>query len=163
MASFSTLGSGHLPLWPPSLQKVPTKRSPLRATQQEIHAPNWKMIGYPLIKKGPKLPSALFSACCSKMSLVVWKLFGDCIFMGLLLRPRSAWDACGIADLGAKAMSRKRCVILTLQTYLLSYKVSAEHCKEGIPHCHTFCPGVSKAHSSYWKWHQNCSNTCTVF
>lgn len=30
-------------------------------------------------------------------------------------------------------MSRQRCVVLTLQTYLLSSSASAEHCKEGVP------------------------------
>lgn len=30
-------------------------------------------------------------------------------------------------------MSRKRCVILILQTYLLSSSASAEHCKQGLP------------------------------
>lgn len=92
-----------------------------------------KMIACPLIKKGPKLPSVLFSACCNKISLVVSKLSEDCIFTGLLLRPRSAWGAGGTADLSAKTMSRKRCVILILQTYLLSSSASAEHCKQGLP------------------------------
>lgn len=53
--------------------------------------------------------------------------------MGLLLRPRSACGACGTGDLGAEMMSRKRCVTLTLQTYLLSSSASAQHCKEGFP------------------------------
>lgn len=91
------------------------------------------MIGCPLIKKGPKLPSVLFSACCNKIRLVVLKPFEYRIFTGLLLRPWSAWGAGGTADLGAKTMSRKRCVILTLQTCLLSSSASAEHCKEGLP------------------------------
>jgi len=53
--------------------------------------------------------------------------------MGLLLRPRSAWGACGAAALGASRMSRRRCVRLMLQTYLLSSKASGEHLKGGFP------------------------------
>lgn len=39
-------------------------------------------------------------------------------------------DACGTVDVGAKMKSRKRCVILTLQTHLLSSSACAECCKE---------------------------------
>lgn len=53
--------------------------------------------------------------------------------MGLLLRPGSAWGACGMADLGARTADRKQRVTPTLLLCLLSYRASLGQGKQGFP------------------------------